>query len=170
MIPVAPRPTLDAKAFRQALGQFATGVTVVATLDPEGQPRGLTVSSFCSVSLEPPLVLVCVDNRSETHAGFLASKLFGVSVLAEDQQEVSRRFASLGAERNPSPSRGGRTARPWCRGPWPGSSARLHAAHEGGDHRIYVGEVLSLDARPGRPCVYHASGYRRLAGEDRPIG
>lgn len=170
VMPVAPRTTIDAKAFRRALGQFATGVTVVATLDPEGQPRGLTVSSFCSVSLDPPLVLVCVDNRSETHAGFLASRLFGVSVLAEDQQEVSRRFASLDGDRN---------AFAFARGPHgaplvPDALARiecaLHATHEGGDHRIYVGQVVSLEARPGRPLVYHASGYRRLADEDRKVG
>lgn len=170
VIPVSPRPPVDAKAFRQALGQFATGVTVVATLDSEGNPRGLTVSSFCSVSLDPPLVLVCVDNRSETHAGFLASKLFGVSVLAEDQQEVSRRFASLGADRNAFEFARGPHGAPLVPKALAGIECALYAAHEGGDHRIYLGEVLSLEARPGRPLVYHASGYRRLVDEDRPIG
>jgi flavin reductase (DIM6/NTAB) family NADH-FMN oxidoreductase RutF len=168
--PVPSRPSIDAKAFRQALGQFATGVTVVATLDAEGQPQGLTVSSFCSVSLEPPLVLVCVDNRSLTHAGFLASRLFGVSVLAEDQQEVSRRFATLGAERDSFVFARGPHGAPLVQGALARIECGLYAAHEGGDHRIYVGEVLSLDTRPGRPLLYHGSGYRRLADEDRKVG
>jgi len=167
---VAPSSTIDAKLFRQALGQFATGVTVVATLEREGQPRGLTVSSFCSVSLDPPLVLVCVDNRSEAHPAFLASKLFGVSVLAEEQEDVSRRFASLEADRNAFKFVRGPQGAPLVPGALAGIECALHAVYDGGDHRIYVGRVLSLEARPGRPLVYHASGYRRLTGEDRPIG
>ena len=84
---------VDAPSFRQALAQFATGVTVVTTRDAAGGPLGLTVSAFCSVSLDPPLVLVCVDARSEAHAGFRERACSAVSVLAEDQEEVSRRFA-----------------------------------------------------------------------------
>lgn len=167
---VAPSPPLDPKLFRQAMGQFATGVTVVATLDREGQPRGLTVSSFCSVSLDPPLILVCVDNRSEAHPAFLASKLFGVSVLAEEQQDVSRRFASLETDRNSFAFARGPEGAPLVPGALARIECALHADYDGGDHRIYVGRVLSLEARPGRPLVYHASGYRRLAAEDRPIG
>src|SRR5262245_9702182 len=89
--------SVDAAAFRRALGQFASGVTVVTTLDADGHPLGLTVSSFCSVSLDPPLVLVCIDNRSEAHDGFEASGVFGVSVLAEGQEDWSERFAYGGA-------------------------------------------------------------------------
>ena len=74
---------VDATAFRRALAQFATGVTVVTTRDAAGQPMGLTVNAFSAVSLDPPLVLVCIDRRSETHGGFEASGLFGVSVLSE---------------------------------------------------------------------------------------
>jgi len=85
--------TVDARAFRHALGQFASGITVVTTRDHGGQLLGLTVSAFCSVSLHPPLVLVCVDARSETHAAFVESKVFGVSVLADDQDAISERFA-----------------------------------------------------------------------------
>jgi len=167
---VAPPSSVDAKAFRQALSQFGSGVTVVATLDPEGQPRGLTVSSFCSVSLDPPLVLVCVDNRSETHPGFASSRMFGVSVLAEDQEDVSRRFATLGSDRSGFAFSRGRSGAPLVPGALASIECRLHATHEGGDHRIYVGEVVALDSRPGRPLLYHAGGYRRLAGGDLPIG
>jgi flavin reductase (DIM6/NTAB) family NADH-FMN oxidoreductase RutF len=166
---VADLPSVDSKAFRQALGQFASGVTVVATLDAAGRPQGLTVSSFCSVSLYPPLVLVCVDNRSETHEGFLASGLFGVSVLGEHQQEVSQRFATLGSDKNTFAFTLGANGAPLVPGAIAQLECRLHAAHEAGDHQIYVGEVLSLAVSPGRPLLYHASGYRRLA-TDRSEG
>jgi len=88
--------TVDPRSFRAALGQFASGITVVTTRDREGRPLGLTVSSFCSVSLHPPLVLVCVDARSETHTAFAESGLFGLSILAEGQEAVSERFARAG--------------------------------------------------------------------------
>ena len=88
--------SVDSASFRRALGQFATGVTVVTTRDAAGHPLGLTVSAFCSVSLHPPLVLVCVDHRSEANAGMRESGLFAVNVLAEEQEDVSRRFAAPG--------------------------------------------------------------------------
>ena len=166
---MAQSPSLDSRAFRQALAQFASGVTVVATLDARGCPQGLTVSAFCSVSLEPPLVLVCVDNRSETHASFAHSRLFGVSVLAEHQQDVSQRFASLGSDKNRFDFALGPSGAPLVPGAVAQLECRLHAAHDAGDHRIYVGEVLKAAVKPGRPLLYHATGYRRLAEEERPV-
>lgn len=162
---MAQFPSLDPRAFRQALAQFASGVTVVATLDAEERPQGLTVSAFCSVSLDPPLVLVCVDNRSETHAGFVRSRLFGVSVLAEHQQDISQRFATLGPDKNLFPFVPGQSGAPLVPGALAQLECRLHAAHEAGDHRIYVGEVVRVEVQPGRPLLYHATGYRRLAPE-----
>jgi flavin reductase ActVB len=163
---VADPPTLDAQAFRLALSQFASGVTVVATLDAEGEPQGLTVSSFCSVSLEPPLVLVCVDNRSETHAGFRGARLFGVSVLGEGQQGVSRRFATLGPEKNDFPFERGPCGAPLVGGALARIECRLHSVHEAGDHHIYVGEVVSVATSPGHPLLYHSAGYCRLAAPE----
>lgn len=156
--------------FKRALGQFATGITVVTTKDALGQPLGLTVNAFASVSLQPPLVLVSIDNRSEVITGFLASRLFGVSVLAEDQEAFSRRFAVRGREKF--------AAKDLHLGEHgvalvPHALAHLEcsvaAAHAAGDHTVYVGEVLSLTVRPGRPLLYHASGYRRLQ-RDHPDG
>ncbi len=158
---------IDADAFRSALSQFASGITVVTTKDAAGQPLGLTVSAFCSVSLEPPLVLVSVDTRSETHAGFEASGLFAVSVLAEGQDAISRLFAH-----------GGRSkfdAIPMVTGTQglllvPEALAHLEcavrAAHPAGDHTLYVGEILSLSVRPGRPLVYHRGAYRELDADE----
>ncbi len=157
---------LDSHSFRRALGQFATGVTVVTTRDAAGRPQGLTVSAFCSVSLEPPLVLVCVDQRSEVNPGLLTSGFFGVSVLAEDQEGMSRRFAGGGDEK----FRGlslltGESGVPLLPGALVHIECRVASAHPGGDHTIYVGEVLRLAVSPGRPLLYHGSSYRRLDPE-----
>lgn len=155
---------IDPDDFRRALGQFASGVTVVTTLDAEGRPQGLTATSFCSLSLEPPLVLVCVDLQSETNAGFQSSKLFGVSVLAEGQEEWSRRFAVGGPAKFLA---GGLATGRHGVALVPGALAQLEcrvtAALEAGDHVVYVGEVVGLAVNPGRPLLYHASAYGGLA-------
>ena len=158
------------------MGQFATGVTVVTTRDASGQPLGLTVSAFCSVSLEPPLVLVCIDHRSEANRGLRESGLFGVSVLGEHQEDVSRRFALPGADKLEGFA--------FLDGPHglplvPGAVAHLECSvrsfHDEGDHAVWVGEVRGAAAQPGRPLIHHGGGYRQLvpdrdagkAGDDR---
>jgi 3-hydroxy-9,10-secoandrosta-1,3,5(10)-triene-9,17-dione monooxygenase reductase component len=157
---------LDSHSFRRALGQFATGVTVVTTRDAAGRPQGLTVNAFCSVSLEPPLVLVCVDQRSEVNPGLLSSGLFGVSVLAEDQEPMSRLFAEGGNEKfSGLPLLAGTSGVPLLPGALVHIECRVTTAHPGGDHTIYVGEVLRLAVSPGRPLLYHGSSYRRLDPE-----
>jgi flavin reductase (DIM6/NTAB) family NADH-FMN oxidoreductase RutF len=156
---------VDPDDFRRALGQFAAGVTVVTTRDGRGRALGLTVTAFCAVSLDPPLVLVCVDHRSEAHVGFRHAGRFGVSILAEGQEEVSRRFAVGG----PAKFAGLKLVDGACGVPLiPGALAhlecRVSATHQAGDHTIYVGEVDCLAVRPGRPLLYHDREYRRLAG------
>jgi flavin reductase (DIM6/NTAB) family NADH-FMN oxidoreductase RutF len=154
---------VDPRGFREALGQFASGVAVVTTRDREGRPLGLTVSSFCSVSLDPPLVLVCVDAGSETHAAFAESGLFGVSVLAEGQEAVSERFARPGpAKFADIEMMAGQRGTALVPGALAHIECGLAAAHAAGDHTIYVGEVLTLSVRPGRPLVYHAGAYHPL--------
>lgn len=156
---------VDAAGFRKTLGQFATGVTVVTTRDAEGRPLGLTVSAFASVSLDPPLVLVCIDNRSDAHYGFQASRVFGVSVLREDQEHFSRRFAQPGREKFAARDLHlGETGVALVPGALAHIECRVASSQRAGDHTIYVGEVLRLEARPGRPLLYHASGYQRLDG------
>lgn len=155
--------SVEARGFRAALGQFATGITVVTTRDREGRPLGLTVSSFCSVSLHPPLVLVCVDARSETHAAFAESGLFGVSVLAEGQDPISERFARAGgAKFKDIEMVAGERGVPLVPGALAHIECALAAAHAAGDHTIYVGKVLALSAHPGKPLVYHAGAYHPL--------
>jgi len=156
---------IDGGGFRKALGQFATGVTIVTTRDSSGRPMGLTVNSLCSVSLDPPLVLVCIDNRSDTHGGFEASGVFGISVLSETQENWSRRFATPGKEKfQPADLIVGETGVALVPGALAHIECRVSARLPGGDHTIYVGEVLRLQVTPGRPLVYHASGYTRLQG------
>ena len=157
---------VDAASFRRALGQFATGITVVTTRDTTGRPAGLTVNSFCSVSLTPPLVLVCVDHRSEVHTALRPDGLFGISVLHEGQEEWSRRFASGGAAKfEGAPLVTGSQGTLLVPGALAYLECRVKAGHPEGDHTIWVGEVLVLEVAPGRPLLFHGSAYRRLDGE-----
>lgn len=151
--------------FRQVMRRFPTGVTVVAVTDPAGDPWGLTVSSFTSVSLDPPLVLVCIDRSSDTHDRLLEAEGFGVSVLAVDQTSVATRFAV-------DPSAGRFDAVPWHRGPegYPvleGSAAWLECAvHDilpGGDHSIILGEVRASGVSGERSMVYHEGAFGSVA-------
>lgn len=154
---------IDERDFRRALGQFATGITVVTTRDDQGRPMGLTVNAFTAVSLEPPLVMVCIDNRSDTHDGFDASGVFGVSVLSEGQEALSRRFATPGREKfAPADLLTGETGVALVPGALVHIECRVSARLPGGDHTIYVGEVLRLHVDVGRPLLYHSGGYRRL--------
>jgi flavin reductase (DIM6/NTAB) family NADH-FMN oxidoreductase RutF len=160
---------VDPADFRRALCQFAAGVTVVTSRDAQGRSLGLTVTAFASVSLDPPLVLVCVDHRSEAHIGFRHAGLFGVSILAEGQAEVSRRFAVGGAAKFKGLEMAkGSTGVPLIPGALAHLECRVSGTHVAGDHTIYVGEVLSAQARPGRPLLYHDRDYRRLAPAGEP--
>ena len=158
---------IDDANFRLALGQFATGVTVVITTGANGRPVGLTVNAFCSVSLAPPLVLVSIDKRSDAHDAIAESRLYGVSILSETQEEVSRRFAWRGPQKFE-----GLVLERGEEGTLlvPGAVAHLECAvvdaHAAGDHTLYVGEVRALRVTQGRPLVYHRSGYRQLAAEE----
>ena len=155
--------SLDAAAFRRALGQFATGVTVVTTRDAAGHPLGLTVSAFCSVSLHPPLVLVCIDHRSEANAAMRESGLFAVNVLAEGQEEVSRRFAAPGrAKLQGFELAEGKHGLPLVPGALAHLECRITARHDEGDHTILVAEVEMGAARDERPLLYYRGGYAQL--------
>ncbi|MET0553374.1 MAG: flavin reductase family protein [Vicinamibacteria bacterium] len=152
---------VDAQAFRQALGQFASGVTVVTTEGPDG-PLGLTVTAFSSLSLDPPLVLVCIDRRSEAHAGFERGA-FAISLLAEGQEPVSQRFAWGGAAKFAGGGLlTGESGLVLVEGALAHLECRVHASMPGGDHVIYVGLVERVAVSEGRPLLHHARGYRCL--------
>jgi flavin reductase (DIM6/NTAB) family NADH-FMN oxidoreductase RutF len=163
-----PPLAVDTLAFRQALSQFAAGVTVVTTRGADGRPLGLTVTAFCSVSLEPPLVLVSIDNRSEAHDGFAAGA-FAVSVLAEGQEEVSRRFATPGPSKfEASACATGTSGLPLIPDALAHLECRVASTVPAGDHTLYLGLVEEAHIRAGRPLLYFGRGYRRLAEEPEP--
>ncbi|GER85372.1 MAG: flavin reductase family protein [Thermogemmatispora sp.] len=141
--------SIDRELFRHVLGQFATGVTVVTTRGSAGLV-GLTVNAFCSVSLDPPLVLVCIDLKSRTLQAIRESQIFAVNILSEEQEELARCFALPSEERYRyfchAPYHPGVTGAPLLEGTLGFVEARLVADYPGGDHAILLGEVVALGA------------------------
>jgi flavin reductase (DIM6/NTAB) family NADH-FMN oxidoreductase RutF len=155
--------------FRAALARWASGVAVV-TAAAGDRIHGMTVSAFASVSLAPPLVLVCADKSSITLEVVEAGGVFAVNVLAVDQQALSDRFASKKDEHRRFegvPWRRGATGAPLLEGTVAALDCRVVAAHDAGDHVIYVGEVEAAEVRAGEPLVYHAGAYCELSGGAR---
>ena len=146
------------------MGNFATGITVVTTRDSSGKPYGLTVNSFTSVSLNPILVLVCLDNRLSGLQAFKDSKHFGVSMLSENQEDVSRMFAKKDAERPPSVYFDGSLGLPLIHNSLAVMECETVAVYEGGDHHIYLGEVKSAEVlQAGQdPLLYFRGKYRHV--------
>ncbi|OPG01767.1 flavin reductase [Microbispora sp. GKU 823] len=164
---VPVRQEVDAKALRQAFGSFATGVTVVTTGGPI--PHAMTANSFTSVSLDPALLLVCVDRAAVMHGCLAESGLFGVSVLAAHQEAEARHFANrhrtLGAAQFDNV--------PWTPGPLTGTplidnaiarfECELWRSYDGGDHTVFIGRVLSVDHEAdGDALVVYKSRFRQI--------
>ncbi len=155
---------IEEAEFRRVLGHFTTGVTVVASQAEGGPPRGLTANAITSVSLDPPLVLVCVEHTADTHDVIVASQLFAISVLAEDQEALARRFAADEAGKFDGVAyRTEVTGAPVLDVALAWIDCRLWASYDGGDHTIFVGEVVGGDARDGPPLIYFRGGYGRVA-------
>jgi flavin reductase (DIM6/NTAB) family NADH-FMN oxidoreductase RutF len=152
--------------FRSVCSRFATGIAVLTVLDAEGKPHGLTVNSFTSVSAEPPLVLVCVDNACTLLPLFESAPHFGLSFLEESQQDVSDRFAFVPERRFDGVlwRRSPMGDVPWIEGALGWMECRVHKRIQAGDHRVLIGEVVASDALPnGQPLIYFGSGYKRLS-------
>lgn len=154
----------EARPLRDALGSFATGVTVVTCRSPSEELLGITANSFNAVSLAPPLVLVSLDRRLQSLPGFLAARNFGVNVLAESQRETSDRFARRGTDKwTPTPIVQGTAGTPLLEGALALFDCSRWAVHDGGDHVILVGRVLGLAHRAeARPLVYFRGEYHEL--------
>ncbi len=151
---------IGAEEFRHVLSHFASGVTVVTTWDEDQRPTGLTVSAFASVSLDPPLVLVCVEQRAHCYPALRAHGRFAVNVLAAEHEAVSRRFALSEPEKFQAHAyRAGPLGLPLLPGALAHLECRTVHAYPGGDHTIFVGEVESASARPGEPLLYFRGGY-----------
>lgn len=155
---------IDDEDFRAALGRFASGVTVVTTKDAAGNLHGITVSAFCSVSLDPPLVLICIEKTTASHYAFEESAIFVVNILGESQAAVSQQFAEPYLDKfdGVEYTIGGLGA-PVLANALVNLECRLRHSLSGGDHSIFVGEVESVTVSDGLPLVYFRGGYGSLA-------
>ncbi len=155
--------SIEHTEFRQALGHFASGVTVITT-QHQGQLHGTTVSSFCSLSLQPPLILVGIDLSANIHDLIIASNVFAVNILAEHAETLSRHFARRIPDKFSNVSyRLGQLGVPLLDDALTRLECRLVARYPGGDHTIFIGEVISTSTQPHRqPLIYFRSAYERL--------
>ena len=154
---------IDPDTFRAALGRFTSGVTVVTTCDADGRDHGMTVSAFCSVSLEPPLVLACIGHEASMHDLAMSADRFGVSILTVGQEQLARRFADQWSDRFDGVG--------YSRGKLGVALLDDALAHlecmvvdrrDAGDHTIVVGRVEAASCYQGRPLVYYRGGYTQL--------
>lgn len=155
---------VDSAEFRRILGHWSTGVAVIATVTANGQPRGLTANAVASVSLDPPLVLACVERIADSHDAIAAAGCFSVNMLAQHDERTARRFAgddttdkftglAWHTEQSGAPILDDALA--WV-------DCRTRATYDGGDHTIFIGDVVAGDAREGEPLLYYRGGYARL--------
>lgn len=156
---------IEREQFFKLMGSFASGVTVVTCRLADGTPRGFTASAFCSLSLNPPLCLICVDNRSESLPGMRDRGSWVINILAAGQEELSQRFASKVADKFEGVAYrdGDETGCPILDGALVHIECKAHALVDGGDHTIAIGEIVDGVAHDGAPLVYFRAGYRALA-------
>jgi flavin reductase (DIM6/NTAB) family NADH-FMN oxidoreductase RutF len=156
-------PTIDESRFRQVLGHFPSGVTVITARAEDGTPAGLAVGSFASLSLDPPLVLFCAAKRSSTWPKIEAAGHFCVNILSEDQETLCRQFASKTPDKFAGVGwKPGQTGAPILNDVLGWIDCRIDSVQDGGDHHIVVGRVLELESSSGRPLVFYRGGYGRF--------
>lgn len=157
---------MNSRELRDAFGTFATGVTVVTAVRPDGEPVGATANSFTSASLDPPLVLWCLSSQSTSLPAFAPGSVFAIHVLGHEQRDLAIHFARRGWEkfdvdfhwrREPGPPH---IAGALCR-----LDCRVHTIQPGGDHWIIVGEVLSVTRCEGAPLIFHAGRFGRVVSD-----
>jgi flavin reductase (DIM6/NTAB) family NADH-FMN oxidoreductase RutF len=149
--------------FRRAMGCFATGVTVIS-VDYEGQVHGMTANAFCSVSLDPPLALICVDKKARTHAHVHARQRFGVNILSTNQREISEYYALPIPNHADAEKAGAHFDRtehgtPVLHGALAFLECKLHSAQDAGDHTIFIAQVEEVVIREGEPLLYFRGDY-----------
>ncbi|HEY5219365.1 MAG TPA: flavin reductase family protein [Gemmatimonadaceae bacterium] len=155
--------SIDSDSFRAVLGRFASGVTILTTRDGTGADHGMTVSAFCSASLTPPLVLVCIDHATDTHNLLASVDIVNISILSSGQEVLSRRFSELESDRFEGLG--------YTRGENGAAlfddalaylECRVRDRHPAGDHTILVCDVERAGTRQGRPLLYYRGGYTQL--------
>ena len=160
------------REFRRALGQFATGVAIVSAPGPQGEPIGMTISSFNSVSLDPPLVLFSVARNARSLAALSVAEGYAINVLSEEQQPLSNRFARPATDKWSSVRYAeGVTAAPLIEDTLACFECRPYAQYDGGDHVIFVGRVVHFRlASDGEPLVFFRGRYCGVRSEPAPQG
>lgn len=156
----------DSRRFRDVVGHFATGVTVI-TLNLDGDLRGMTANSVSSLSLDPPLLLVCVQKTASIYEHFDRAEAFAMNVLSVEQEEISNLFASHGGPDEPLgglPYHEGPLGSPILDGVIASADCKITQRYDGGDHTIVIGEAasVSLDGSDAAPLLFYQGGYRRL--------
>jgi len=150
--------------FRRACGRFATGVTIASVVDRQGVPHGLTVSSFTSVSLAPPLVSICLGEAVTAIAVFRAASFFGINVLKENQQLLSEHFARRGHDRFDGVRwHAGETGVPLIADVLATIECQVERCIKAGDHEIFIGRVVRTHVSEGQPLLHFAGEYRKMA-------
>lgn len=156
--------------FREAMGRFATGVTII-TVDLDGEVHGMTANAFASVSLDPLLLLVCVDRNARTHAHLHTKKRFGVNILAENQRSISEYYARPESTHQRAEAEAGarfdRTVHgtPRLHGSLAYLECKLQSAQEAGDHTIFIAEVEDVLVHQGDPLLFYRGKYRKIGEE-----
>lgn len=154
----------DGAQFRQLMGRFATGITVVTCTAPDGTRHGMTANSLTSVSLDPPLLLICVDHKATIRAPLLAAGGFAVNILGKDQEAVSRRFSGKLEDRFAGIGwSSGTLPHPLLDGTLGHAECTIEQLVEAGDHTIVIGRVVAGAAFDGHPLCYFRGGYASLA-------
>jgi flavin reductase (DIM6/NTAB) family NADH-FMN oxidoreductase RutF len=158
---------VDSALYRRTCAQFATGITVVTVVDSAGRPHGMTVNSFSSVSLDPPLVLVSIDLRNAILGHFLATAFFAINILAERQEHLSQRFSTTSANRFDGIEwHAASSGTPLLDDALAHLECAVVRTFEVGDHTILIGEVLRAGHRAGKPLVYFDRRYQSLSDQE----
>lgn len=158
-----PSSSVDPKHFRKACAQFATGITIPTVLGSDGKPHGFTANSFTSVSLSPPMVLICVDNKANVIEHFRAASSFAINILEAQQQALSNRFAGRGHDRFEGVDwKPGELGVPLIEGAIAHLECKVNQVLEVGDHSVFFGEVLFAQFSDGAPLLYFQGRYESL--------
>ena len=164
-------PSLEPQRLRHAFGKFATGVTIVTTVDAQGRAIGVTANSFSSLSLDPPLLLWSIARSSANYAVFLQAEHFAVHVLDHSQAALSRQFSAKGINRFEGvPIESGRGGCPLLRDYHVRFECSATERHTGGDHLIMVGRILDIEQRSGKPLLFYGGRLTRLHDEADQVG
>lgn len=158
---------LDPLAFRNAMARFASGVTIVTTRDRDGSIAGFTASAFSSLSLDPPLLLVCLQKDADCYAAFMQAEVFAVSILSHGQEEIAIRFATKSVDKmDGTPSvPGPATGLPVIAEASTGIECSMRERVDGGDHTILVGEVIGAESNASEPLLHFNRQFGRFVAE-----